>query len=113
MGLTRQDGFDQAGTVVKVQPISGADQGTPSLTENYIINAVVASYTWATMVESEPGSINVYPSDEGSSMVLSTGSDDVVWWAEYVAVAASETTGTYKGTDSGYEFQHSFKYSYS
>lgn len=33
--------------------------------------------------------------------------------ALYAAVAASETTGTYKGTDSGYEFQMSFKYSYS
>ncbi len=107
------NGWDQAGTVAKFQQLSGADQGSPSLTENYVTSAGTGSYTWATMAESEPGAINVYPSDEGSSMALSTNSDDVVMWAEYVAVAASETTGTYKGTDAGFEFQHSFKFSFS
>lgn len=107
------NGFDQAGTVVKFQPISGDDQGAPSLTENYIVNAVVGSYTWATLPEAEPGAINVYPSDEGSSMVLSTAADDVIMVALYVVVADNETSGTYKGTDAGMEFQYSFKYSYS
>lgn len=107
------NGFDQAGSVTKVQPLSGGDQGAPVNTENYVVNAVVGSYTWATMVEAEPGAINVWPTDEGTSMALSTASDDVVMWAEYLAIAASETTGIYKGTDAGYEFQHSFKYSYS
>lgn len=107
------NGFDQAGTVLKMQPVSGADQGTPSNTENYVANAVVGSYTWATAPEADPGSQNVYPSDEGSSMALSTTSDDVVMIALYVACAADETTGTYKGVDSGYEFRGSFKYSYS
>ncbi|MCK5216357.1 MAG: hypothetical protein KAJ93_01115 [Methanosarcinales archaeon] len=107
------NGFDQAGTVVKYQPISGDDQGTPSLTENYIVNAVVGSYTWGTLDESEPGAQNVYPTDEGSSMVLSTTADDVIMVALYVVVADNETTGTFKGTDAGNEFQYSFKYSYS
>lgn len=107
------NGFDQAGSVIKVQPISGGDQGAASLTENYIVNAVIGSYTWASMVEAEPGAINVYPSDEGSSMALSTASDDVIMAALYAAIAASETTGTYKGTDAGYELQFSFKYAYS
>jgi hypothetical protein len=107
------NGFDQAGTVVKFQPLSGADQVAASNTENYVANAVVGSYTWANMPESEPGTQNVYPSDEGSSMALSTTSDDVIFWASYLAVAASETTGTYKGTTLNYEFQFSFKYSYS
>ena len=107
------NGFDQAGTVVKFQPISGDDQGTPSNTENYIVNAVVASYTWATLDESEPGAQNVYPTDEGSSMVLSTTADDVIMVAMYVVVADNETTGTYKGTDAGNEFQHSFKFAFS
>lgn len=107
------NGFDQAGTVVKFQSISGDDQGSPSNTENYIINAVVGSYTWATLDESEPGAQNVYPTDEGSSMVLSTTADDVIMVALYVVVADNETTGTYKGTDAGNEFQYSFKYSYS
>ena len=107
------NGFDQAGTVVKFQPISGADQATASLTENYVQSATVGSYTWATLTESEPAAINVYPSDEGSSMVLSTAADDTIMIAMYVAVAADETTGTYKGTTADYQFQHSFKYSYS
>ena len=107
------NGFDQAGTVVKYQPISGDDQGTPSNTENYIVNAVVASYTWGTLDESEPGAQNVYPTDEGSSMVLSTTADDVIMVALYVVVADNETTGTFKGTDAGNEFQYSFKYSFS
>lgn len=107
------NGFDQAGTIVKFQQISGGDQGTPSLTENYIVNAVVGSYTWTTLPEAEPGAINVYPTDEGSSMVLSTTADDVIMVALYVVVADNETTGTYRGTDAGYELQFSFKYSYS
>lgn len=107
------NGFDQAGSVIKVQPLSGADQVTPSNTENYIADATTASYTWADMVESEPGALNVWPSDEGTSMVLSTNSDDAIMWAMYAAIAASETTGIYKGTDAGFELQFSFKYSYS
>ena len=107
------NGFDQAGSIVKFQPISGDDQGAPSNTENYIVDAVIGSYTWATLVESEPGAQNVYPSDEGSSMVLSTAADDVIMVALYLAIADSETKGTYKGTDAGYELQFSFKYAYS
>lgn len=107
------NGFDIAGSVCKVQPLSGDDQGAPANTENYIVNAVVGSYTWATMDESEPGAINLWPTDEGTSMALSTASDDVVMWAMYLAMASGETTGTYKGTDAGMELQYSFKYSYS
>ena len=107
------NGFDIAGSVIKVQPLSGTDNAGPVNTENYIVNAVVGSYTWATMVEAEPGAINVWPTDEGTSMALSTTSDDVVMWAMYAAIAAGETTGTYKGTDAGYQLQFSFKYSYS
>jgi len=106
------NGFDQAGSVIKMQPLSGGDQASPSNTQNYVANAVVGSYTWATMPETEPAQ-NVWPTDEGADMVLSTTSDDVVMWAMYAAIAASETTGTYKGTDAGYELQFSFKYSYS
>lgn len=109
------NGFDIAGSVLKVQPLCG-DDGTPVNTEKYIMNGVVASYTWATMDESEPGAINLWPTDEGASIVLDAAppcGDDVVMWAMYCAIAASETTGTYKGTDAGMELQFSFKYSYS
>ena len=107
------NGFDQAGTVVKFQPLSGADNAAPSNTANYVANAVVGSYTWSIMPEAEPGTQNVWPTDEGTSMALSTTSDDVVFWAEYLAVAADETTGTYSGITAGYEFRHTFKFSYS
>lgn len=107
------NGFDQAGSVMKFQPISGADQASPSSTENYVANAVVASYTWATMPESEPVAQNVFPSDEGASMALSTTSDDVIAWAMYAAIATDETTGTYKGLDEDYSLRYTFKYSYS
>jgi hypothetical protein len=107
------NGFDQAGSVIKFQALSGADQAAPSATENYVADAVVGSYTWGDMPESEPGAQNVFPSDEGTSMALSTTADDVVMWAMYAAIAASETTGTYTGTTADYELQFSFKYSYS
>ena len=107
------NGFDQAGSVCKFQPLSGADQGSPSATENYVASAGVGDYTWSTLDESEPASQNIYPSDEGSSMTLSTTSDDVLMLALYLAIAASETTGTYRGTTSDYELQFSHKYSYS
>jgi len=105
-------GFDQAGSVVKMRPLSGADKAVPSLTANYVADGVVASYTWADMPEAEP-SQNVWPSDEGTSMALSTTADDVVMFAVYLAIAASETVGIYKGTDAGMGLQMSFKYSFS
>jgi hypothetical protein len=107
------NGFDQAGSVIKMQPLSGADQASPSDTENYVADAVVGSYTWADMPEAEPGAQNIFPSDEGASMALSTVSDDAIMWAMYAAIAASETTGTYKGSTENYELQFSLKYSYS
>ena len=107
-------GFDQAGSVVKFVAVSGADKGSPSNTENYVANATTSSYTFATLGESDPGSQNIYPSDEGTSMSISGGaSDDTVMWAVYLAIASGETTGTYKGTDSGKELQFKVKYSYS
>lgn len=106
-------GFDQAGTKIKYQPISGADQGSASSTENYIQNAVTGSYTWADMATSLPGAQNVFPSDEGSSMALSTTSDDAIMVAMYAAIASGETTGTYRGTTSNYQLQFSHRYTYS
>jgi hypothetical protein len=107
------NGFDQVGSVMKFRALSGADKSSPSLTQNYVANATTASYTFATLDESEPASQNVFPSDEGTSMVLSTASDDVVMFALYAAIASGETTGTFKGTDAGRELQFSFKYAYA
>ena len=106
------NGFDVAGSVIKGRALSGTDQGSPSNTENYVANATTASYTFADMPETEPAE-NVWPTDEGTSMDLSTTSDDAIMWAMYAAIAAGETTGTYRGLTAGYELQFSFKYSYS
>ena len=111
--LAADYGFTSASTEVKIQPLSGTDNAAPSNTENYVQNAVVGSYTWSTIPATEPGAINLWPTDEGTSMALSTTSDDVVWWATYLAVGSDETTGTYKAADAGKEFRQSFKYSYS
>lgn len=105
--------FTEVASVVKVQPLSGADNSGPITTENYVVNGAVGSYTWADMDESLPGAQNVWPTDEGTSMVLSTASDDVVMWAMYLAIAAGEVTGTYSGTTASYGLQFSFRYSYS
>jgi len=107
------NGFDIAGSIMNFQPLSGADQAAPSDTENYAVNAAIGDYTWAEIPESEPASQNIFPSDEGASMALDTESDDAIMIALHLAIAAGETTGTYKGTDAGYELQLSLKYSYS
>ena len=106
------NGFDVAGSVIKARALSGVDNTSPSNTENYVANATTASYAFADMPEAEPAE-NVWPTDEGTSMDLSTTSDDAIIWAMYAAIAAGETTGTYQGLKSGYELQFSFKYSYS
>lgn len=112
------NGFDQALSVLKVQPLRGNNEGAGPWddTEQYIVSAIVASYTWATMAEIDPQAINLWPSDEGTSMICpgtNGASDDAILWAMYAAIAAGETTGTYKGTVAGYELQFSYKYSYS
>lgn len=109
------NGFDIAGSVLKLRTLHGNEEGAGPWddTEQYIVSAVIGDYNWTTMLETEPGAINIWPSDEGTSMVLSTASDDAIMWAMYCAIAAGETTGTYKGTDTGMELQFSMKYSYS
>lgn len=111
------NGFDIVGSVIKVQPLAGDDNASPGPNmENYVVSAVLGSYTWADMDETEPAGINLWPTDEGTSMVCpgtNGKSDDAIMWAMYAAIAAGETTGIYKGTDVGYELQFSFKFSYS
>lgn len=107
------NGFDMAASVIKMAPISGDDQGTPSNTENYIADATTTSYNFVDMPESEPGTQNMYPSDEGTSMDLSTTSDDVCMWAMYASIGDNETTGSYYGLKTDFSLQFSFKYSYS
>ena len=77
----------------------------------YVINATTATYTFSTTTEGSVPASNAYSGAGATSFTSST--DDVVEIAAYVAVAASETTGTYKGTDSGFEFRFNFRYNYS
>jgi hypothetical protein len=109
------NGFDVAGSILKMAPLSGADQVAPSLTENYKASATYYFYnSWSTMPEATPGTINVYPSDEGSSMSVAGGtSDDAVMVALCAYVASGETTGFYYGLTSGYELRFNYMYTYS
>ena len=106
-------GFVEADSEIKFRALSGADNDTPSATENYTANATTSSYTFAGIDESEPASANLFPTDESESMALDTTSDDALMWAMYAAIADGETTGTYKGLDTGYELRFNLKYSYS
>jgi hypothetical protein len=107
-------GLTLAGSKLKFRPLSGADQATPTNTAHYVQSANVNSYVWADMPEAEPPAQNVWPSNEAPAMALVDGhSFDAIMWAMYPAIAAGEKTGTYKGTDAGYQFQMAFKFSYS
>lgn len=106
-------GFDMEDTALKFAPLSGADQTEADATENYQKDATTSTYSYQDVPMSEPEAQNLFPSDEGASMALSTTSDDALMWAWYLAVAAGETTGTYKGTVTDYEFRATIKYSYS
>ena len=112
--LTSQHGFTIGTSDLKLQELMG-DEGTPGSPQlKYVTSAIVGSYAdWATIPTTEGAEVVLHPTDTGTSMVLSTGSDDAIFWAHYIAVAAGEDTGTYQDLDSGFEFQASFGYSYS
>ena len=108
------NGFDVAGSILKMVPLSGADQAAPSLTENYKADAEYNYYSFSTMPEATPGSINVYPTDEGTSMSIAGGaSDDVIMVGLCAYIASTETTGFYYGTASGYSLRFNYLYTYS
>ena len=110
--LAADRGFDDAASLAFFETLSGADNAAPSLTENYIVSAVYTSYTGNAMPTTEPAQ-NLYPSDEGTSMVLSTASDDALLWAQWFIIDGDETTGTYEAADAGYELRFSFEFAYS
>lgn len=111
-----QEGFDQAGTLLKVQHLMGAD-GTPAGNqEEYVSSAGIGSYSnWTTIPTTEGAEFTLLDSLGNTSVDITTPgtSDDAIFWAHYLVVAASETTGTYEDLTSGFEFQASYGYSYS
>jgi len=110
--LAADNGMSAGSSVCDYEALSGDDQGTPSSTENYIVSATASSYTGNAMPATEPAQ-NLWPSDEGTSMALSTTSDDAIFFAIWWDIAAGETTGTYEAADSGYELRFSYEFSYS
>ena len=94
-----ENGFDQAGSVVK-----------------YVTWKLDATSEWetspstplgseATLPETEPAQ-NVYQGGDGSTTFITTGDDDTSQAiAGYCYVAASETTGVYKGQDASFELR--------
>lgn len=100
------NGFDIGASVVKWFG------GKMDATTEWVQNATTGSYSYATLVEAEPAQ-NVYQGGDGSTTSIPSGDNDTSeFLAMYVAIGASETTGVYKGTDAGFEFQYSFKYDY-
>ena len=101
-----QNGFDQAGSEIKW------DHWKLDATSEWVQNATTGDVGGTALDESEP-SQNVYQGGDGTTTSITSGDNDTCEAiVMYVAVAASETAGTYKGTDSGFEFQYSYKYDY-
>lgn len=101
-----QNGWDQAGSVVKW------DHWQLDATSEWVQNPTTGDVGSTSLDETEP-SQNVYAPDASHTTYITSGANDTCEAIPmYVAVAASETAGTYKGTDSGFEFQFSFKYDY-
>ena len=100
------NGFDQAGSII--------NYATWKLdaTSEWVQNATTGDVGSTQLPESEP-SQNVFQGGDGSTTSITSSDEDTTEAvAMFVAVAASETLGTYKGTDSGLELQFSFKYDY-
>ena len=74
---------------------------------------VRGDYTWTTLWPTEQSARNLRPPNDGTSMVLSTTSDDAIMWASIISVDGSELTGTCKDADAGKEFRPSITSSYS
>lgn len=100
------NGFDEAGTVIKW------DHWKLDTTSEWVQNPTTGDVGSTTLDEAEP-SQNVFQGGDGTTTYITTGDNDTCEAiVMYVSVAAGETAGTYKGTDTGFEFQYSFKYDY-
>lgn len=118
-----QNGFDQAGSVMKYLPITCESGGTiTNNDDNYEANALVGTYSgWLTTPEAEPGAQNVFCANDATSIditgVTVNNYSDVVCVVGYFAIADNETTGTYWGRDPednpGYSLRCAFKYDFS
>jgi len=115
---TATNGFEMASDML-FTTLSFDDVGTTTnVSDVYAANATVGSYNgWAVIPASEP-SQNVYSAVDTTSIAItgvttSGEASEVVAIAAYFAIADEETTGTYRGTTSGYELQCAFKFDFS
>ncbi len=100
------EGFDQAGSVLKIRTwkLDAASE--------WVQNPTPPLAGEASIPTSEPAQ-NVFQGGDGTTTYITTGDDDTSEAiAAYMAIDGAETTGVYKGTDAGYEFQMSFMYDY-
>ena len=112
--LTADYGFSGPTSVQMTEEgLASSTEGAGTFVQLYDVNAVRADYTWTTLNSTEQSARNLRPPDDGTSMALSTTSDDAIMWANIISVDGSELTGTYKDDDSGKEFRYSLRYSYS
>jgi hypothetical protein len=109
------NGFDQAGSNIQWVELCGDEISTPTNCEKIVNSGTTASYTEATLDESLPGAQNQYAADDTATIDVTTlgTTDDACMWSWYANIAASETTGTYKGLDSMFELRFNFRYSFS
>ena len=114
------NGFDDALTVARFRALSGTDETTPTNTENIkqLNPNTISDYTYADMVEADPGSgsPNLFDpaEDDNTSIDITTPgtTDDAPMWTMYIHVGASESLGTFKGLDAGFENRFNMKYEY-
>lgn len=100
------NGWDQAGSEVKYATWK------LDATSEWVQNPTTGDVGSTALPETEP-SQNVFQGGDGTTTYITSGDNDTCEAIPmFAAIAASETAGTYKGTDAGFEFQYSFKYDY-
>lgn len=113
-------GLDQAGSNAVLQPLSGADEATPTNTKNYFADAVKTDYdTWSVdpLDETLPASNNLWaagPDDTVTTIDITTVPSDCYMWASYFTVDGAEDSGTYEGVSvTNFELRYSCRISFS
>lgn len=112
------NGFVQGATEFNFADLSNdLDTTSPVNTDSIIPSATPASYSGfpIPLPKSLPGAQNCHAADDAATIDISTlgTTDEAIMWAMYLDVAAAETPGTYLGTTSGFEAQHSLRYTFS
>jgi len=109
------EGLDQAASVINFQSLTtDTSGGTSNNSHVYVINAITTSYGFADNDAAVPASQNINTAIDAQSITLSAGvTSEAIVIAAYFDIANDETTGTYEGTDTGYELQCSLRFDYN